>query len=119
MRTTSRVRLSVGFGATFAIAATLTIFGAAATPRFFNDDPVWVERDTEDASAMKPLDVDLGVDLIYNFLAGRGTAEGARAKNLNTVDEVPDSSWFTNRAGHRNLTTTEIAIGPDTTSGPA
>jgi hypothetical protein len=119
MRTNSRVRLSVGLGATFAIAATLTIFGAAATPRFFNDDPVWVERDTEDASAMKPLDVDLGVDLIYNFLTGRGTAAAARARNLNTIDEVPDSSWFTNRAGHRPLTATDIATGPDTTEGPA
>ena len=119
MKTTSRVRLLAGVGATFAIAATLTIFGAAATPRFFNDDPVWVERDTEDASAMKPLEVDLSVDLIYNFLAGRGTAVGARAKNLNTIDEVPDSSWFTNRAGRRTLTAADIAIGPDTTNGPA
>ena len=36
----------------------------------------------------------------------------ARAKNINTVDEVPDSSWFTNRAGHRPLTPEDVANGP-------
>ena len=29
---------------------------------------------------------------------------GLRAQNLNTIDEVPDSSWFTNRVGARPLT---------------
>ena len=42
-----------------------------------------------------------------------------RAQNLNTVDEVPDSSWFTNRAGHRPLTPEDVASGPDTSDGPA
>jgi hypothetical protein len=118
MRTNSRVRLSAGFGITCAVVATLTMLGAAATPKFFNDDPVWVERDSQDASGMKPLEVDLGVDLIYNFVAGRSTTSSVRAKNLNTIEEVPDSSWFTNRAGHRPLTTSDIAKGPDTTNGP-
>jgi hypothetical protein len=42
-----------------------------------------------------------------------------RAKNVNTVDEVPDSSWFTNRLGHLPLTADEVAKGPDTVTGPA
>ena len=42
-----------------------------------------------------------------------------RAKNVNTVDEVPDSSWYTNRAGSRPLTPEDVAKGPDTTDGPA
>src|SRR5204862_1448307 len=33
--------------------------------------------------------------------------------------EVPDSSWFTNRAGHRRLTVEEVETGPDTSAGPA
>ena len=32
---------------------------------------------------------------------------------MNTLDEVPDSSWFTNRIGVRDLTLTEIARGPN------
>ena len=33
---------------------------------------------------------------------------GLRAKNLNTVDEVPDSSWFTNRVGARPMSIDEL-----------
>jgi hypothetical protein len=32
---------------------------------------------------------------------------------------VPDSSWFTNRAGSRRLTVDEVRRGPNTTNGPA
>ena len=32
---------------------------------------------------------------------------------MNTLDEVPDSSWFTNRIGVRDLPLTEIARGPN------
>ena len=35
-----------------------------------------------------------------------------RAKNVNTIDEVPDSSWFTNRIGTRALTADEVMRGP-------
>ena len=95
------IRLLSGLGVTLALAGSLTAAGAAQSPRFFDDDPLWVDRDTEDASRMKPLEVSLFVDLTYNVIKGRDTVVPARAKNLNTVDEVADSSWFTNRAGHR------------------
>ena len=52
-------------------AVMLTLPTAASSPRFFDDDPVWVDRDTQDASGIKPLEVDLTVDLAYNFIAGR------------------------------------------------
>jgi hypothetical protein len=42
----------------------------------------------------------------------RYEATGLRAQNINTVDEVPDSSWFTNRIGTRPLTTDELVRGP-------
>src|SRR5499427_10638525 len=118
MRPTT-TRLLVGLGLTIAIAGSLTALSTAQSPRFFDDDPLWVERDTEDASRMKPLEVDLTVDLTYNIVKGRGRVMATRAKNLNTVDEVADSSWFTNRAGHRPLTAEEVFRGPDTTDGPA
>ena len=100
-----------------ALAAALTIRGSAASPRFYQDDPIWQERDTEDASSMKPLDVDLLVDLTANLLK-RSAGAAMRAQNVNTVDEVPDSGWYTNRAGARPLTPEEVFNGPDTTSGP-
>ena len=70
-----------------------------------------------------PLEIDLLVDLTYNLIVGRGGAGDRRALNVNTVDEVPDSNWFTNRiarpgSGER-LTPEAIANGPNTGAGPA
>ena len=44
-----------------------------------------------------------------------------RAGNVNTIDEVPDSSWFTNRAGKGAgpLDLEALVKGPDTSNGPA
>ena len=39
--------------------------------------------------------------------------------NLNTIDEVPDSNWFTNRLVARVVSPEEAARGPLTGSGPA
>jgi len=117
--TTTFTRFAAGLGLTLAIAGSMTAISGAQAPRFFDDDPLWVERDTEDASSMKPLEVSLVVDLTYNILKGRGDVVPTRARNLNTVDEVADSSWFTNRAGRRALTSDEVFRGPDTSDGPA
>jgi hypothetical protein len=37
---------------------------------------------------------------------------GEEAVNVNSVDEVPDSSWFVNRIGRRPLSAEELAVGP-------
>ena len=108
-------------------AATLALGGAvalsavatAASARFFDDDPVWIERDTEDASGMKPVEISLFVDLTSNALKRLDRESNTRALNINSVDEVPDSSWFTNRAGHRPLTENDVESGPNTSAGPA
>ena len=117
MTTTTNRRRLLPVGALLAAGA-LTMAGSAASPKFLNDDPMWHQPDTQDASGLKADEVNLFVDLAYNLIAGAGPARG-RAGNLNTVDEVPDSSWFTNRAGARPLTALDVAKGPDTTGGPA
>jgi len=117
MMTTTRSRLALAFAGALPLAAALTMGASAAAPHFYDDDPIWEERSTEDASRMKPLEVDLMVDLTMNFLADT-SGDGSRARNVNTVDEVPDSSWFTNRAGRHPLTADDVFTGPDTTSGP-
>ena len=101
------------------VAAAGTMLTSAASPKFYADDPVWIEHDTQDASSIKPLEVDLFVDLTTNLIAGQNPPAARRAANVNTVDEVPDSSWFTNRLGVRPMTPQEIAKGPNTTDGPA
>ncbi len=41
-----------------------------------------------------------------------------QAKNLNAVDEVPNSSWFTNRHARHPMSLTELRRGPNRGAGP-
>ena len=118
MTTTTTTRRLMPVLAALLTAGALTTSGSATSPKFLNDDPVWQELDTQDASGLKADEVNLFVDLTYNMIKGAGPARG-RAGNLNTIDEVPDSSWYTNRAGTRTLTPQDITKGPNTTDGPA
>ncbi len=40
------------------------------------------------------------------------------ADNINSLDEVPNSSWFTNRHFLNRMTPVEMAIGPNKSDGP-
>ena len=69
-------------------------------PRFYRDDPIAREPDSRDASGVKPWDIGLMYELSYNlFVTADYKPSNTRARNINTIDEVPDSSWFTNRIG--------------------
>jgi hypothetical protein len=41
-----------------------------------------------------------------------------RALGINALDEVPDSTWFTNRIGVRDLTLDELRTGPNEVGSP-
>lgn len=100
---------------TAALAALLfaVLAARAAEPRFYRDDPLQREPETADASGAQPWDIDLFYDLGYNlFVTPRRPPSGTRAGNVNTIDEVPDSSWFTNRIGTRALSIEEVRRGP-------
>jgi hypothetical protein len=90
-----------------------------AGPRFYSDDPLWKDPESQDASKTQALKVSDQYDLVENSFLGAGEKADRRAANVNTVDEVPDSSWFTNRAGARPLDVETLVKGPDTTTGPA
>lgn len=119
MRTTTMIKMAVALVGAISAAAAGTMLASAASPKFYADDPIWVAPDTQDASGIEPLEVDLFVDLASNLVAGTKVPTPSRARNVNTVDEVPDSSWFTNRVGYRPMSVEDIAKGPNTTSGPA
>jgi hypothetical protein len=118
MTAISRIRTSAALSAVLiAVATTTALVASSYAPKFFNDDPLWVEPETQDASGIKPDEVNLFVDLTANLLRGtRAAVPPGRARNINTVDEVPNSSWFTNRG---ELTPERIAAGANTTAGPA
>jgi hypothetical protein len=93
---------------------------SGAAPRFLSDDPLPREPDTQDAAGVSEWDIDLAIDLALNMFASPGdSAANVRAKNVNTIDEVPDSSWFTNRILARPITIDELSRGPLAGDGPA
>ena len=94
--------------------------GRSAEPKFLSDDPIDREPEAADASGAKPWDIDLFYDLSYNlFVTTRRVPANIRAQNVNTIDEVPDSSWFTNRIGTRAMTVDELLRGPVVGPAPA
>ena len=91
-----------------------------ATVRFYRDDPQRREPETQDASQVQPWEIDLFWDLAENLFGKPGDpTDNVKARNVNTIDEVPDSNWFTNRILARPLTIEEVTRGPQTGSGPA
>lgn len=92
---------------------------AGGARRFYQDDPLAVEVESQDASGVAPREV---VDLherIRGLLDGADGGGDVPAGNVNTIDEVPDSSWYANRVGARPMSAAEIARGPNRDDGPA
>jgi hypothetical protein len=88
----------------------------SAAPRFYPDDPLWADDDRAfDASTVKPIEDTNGYDFVVNTFGNPGERRDVRALNVNTVDEVPDSSWFTGRIGRRDMSVAEVVKGPDRT----
>jgi len=93
---------------------------AATGPRFLRDDPLTREPETQDAAKVQEWTIDLFVDLATNLFGKPGdSTTGVHAANVNTIDEVPDSSWFTNRILSRTLSRDDITRGPSVGNGPA
>ena len=101
-------------------SALLAVPAATQSPRFYRDDPIAVEPNSRDASGVQPWDIGLTYELAYNlFVTSRYKPTNTRAGNINTVDEVPDSSWFTNRIGAAPMSTAAISQGPLVGAPPA
>ena len=100
----------------------LAIFATSASmqgPRFYPDDPIAREPESQDASKTAPYDQSQMYELFFNLFVNSGLqASGVRAMNINTIDEVADSSWFTNRIGTRPITTAELTRGANVGAPP-
>jgi hypothetical protein len=113
-----RAGLGAGLVAVVAASSLLTA-QARKAPKFYSDDPLSRVVDTQDASKVQPRRLALYYDALINLFGRPGKQEVGRAASVNTIDEVPDSSWFTNRAGSRPLTAEDVARGPNDDRGPA
>jgi hypothetical protein len=97
-----------------------SISSRAATPKFYDDDPIWQEPITQDVKNATRYEPDLTYQSLENLFTRPGDKVlGQRAKNINTVDEVPDGNFFVNRAGRLPLTPAIVARASNVSNGPA
>jgi hypothetical protein len=111
--TTSRARKA---GLLILPVAALGLFASAVStkgPRFYPDDPIAREPESQDASRVQRYEIGSLYEMTNNlFVISGHKPSGLRAKNINTIDEVPDSNWFTNRIGTTTVTVDDIVRGP-------
>jgi hypothetical protein len=112
------------------LACLLALAGACAhrAPigelRFHTRAPVW--RVDDRAPLAAPPEVRVYNRALYHadgYLVRRATRAmelraDVRAQDVNSLDEVPDSTWFTNRIGARELSLDELRAGPNTEPSP-
>jgi hypothetical protein len=99
----------------------LALAGSVSTqsPRFYPDDPIAREPESQDAGAAQPNEIETNYEMVVNLFVTSGyKASGRRAQNINTIDEVPDSNWFTNRIGTTPITTDQITRGANVGAPP-
>jgi hypothetical protein len=113
------------WGAIVAVAAA-SCGAAPALPslRFANAPPVTIVDDRRDV-AKRPHGAPAYLELDYYdrsfaepLVRSLELPDHTRALGVNALDDVPDSTWFTNRIGTRDLTPAEIERGPLDDEGP-
>ncbi len=52
---------------------------------------------------MTPVEDLNAFDFVVNTFVKPGEKRDVRAMNVNSLDEVPDSAWFANRIGRREM----------------
>jgi hypothetical protein len=102
-----------------AAMAVIAPIASSQTPRFYADDPIAREPESQDASKTAAYDHSQMYELVHNLFINSGhKPSGLRAKNINTIDEVPNSSWFTDRIGAGPITNEELVRGPNVGAPP-
>lgn len=101
------------------------VLGCSAGPRPFSvAPPVWKDDDRRPFQprpepSFVPLYWDGADQIVFRPVARFFLLEEAReAVNVNALDEVPDSSWFTNRVGRRPMSAEEVGRGACTRPSP-
>jgi hypothetical protein len=97
-----------------ALVLLLPVGGRVASPHFYPDDPILTDDDRAlDAGGVAPIEGSNGYDFAEHTFFKPGDRRDAPAENVNTIGDVPDSSWFTNRIGARPMTLDAIVRGPN------
>ena len=107
---------------TLLVVVTCVVLGRTASTQrqhFYRDDPISREPESQDASGAAEHDIKSIYEMTYNlFVTADHMPSGLRAQNINTIDEVPDSNWFTNRIGTTAITPEQMTRGANVGAPP-
>ena len=84
--------------------------GVAQTRKFYPDDPIQVDPKPVPVGEIKKVKINDLYDYLYQ--TGRQKPRASPpAMGINTLGEVPDNSWFTNRHGRTRMTPDALKRG--------
>jgi len=103
----------------FLIFALLTVlaFGQVTRPRFYPDDPIWSVPPPTPVAEVKKRDIDALYDFMWQSFRPQGKPP-VPSRGINTLGEVPDSEWFTNRHAKKRMSPDELQRGPGNQNSP-
>jgi hypothetical protein len=85
--------------------------GVAQTRKFYPDDPIHAVPKPISVGELQEVKINALFDYFYQ--TGRQhPRKPTRSEAINTLGEVPDSSWFTNRHGSIRMTRDQLKRGP-------
>lgn len=92
----------------------------ACAQRFLPDDPLWSDPDRMSIAAPTPRSTDASVSPmeLLTFTFGKPGEHRGPAVNVNTLGEVPNSSWYTNRHYWHRMSPDALARGPNRGTPP-
>jgi hypothetical protein len=91
--------------------------GTTHPRKFYPDDPIAADPKPISVKEVKKLKIYDLFDYLYQ--TGRQQPRDARpAMGINTLGEVPDSAWFTNRHGRNRMTRDALKRGPGNENAP-
>lgn len=118
MKNTHKALLFLVLAGALSVTAQAQSLSKGDGRRFYPDDPLVSDPDTLNTPAVADFELRKDADFLINSFVHPGGDAGP-ALNVNTLGEVPDSSWFTNRIGLGKMTVADIVRGPNTVDGPA
>jgi hypothetical protein len=116
-------RCTVRSLAVFACAVLLLPAGELQARKFFDDDPLLRQPKPLPVGEVRRRKTSEIYDFLKNTFGKPGehfpATQPIRAMDINTVDEVPDGSWFTNRHGRKRMSIEELVRGAGYSQAPA
>ena len=102
------------------------LLAAASLPaarKFYPDDPLSAMPPPLNVASARARDINDYYDFFFNSFAEPGKQEikhhnPSPSRAVNTLGEVPDNSWFTNRIGSRPMSLEELVRGPGADHSP-